>query len=265
MNILFFRGLNTYGDDLLHIGPLSFGPAYGNLQKTFTDKNISFTPILNMGHGRLREQAENAKESILSMGVLGNNQKNKFHILAHSTGGLVARQFLSDFPELNNHFISLTTLATPHLGTLVAEKALNFKDISKIKYQTCKSLGYDAQKKEDSYIDLTKEACEKFNTINKTHELLPMATVSFGLPQNELSWPAKLLHRTIYSKENILTDGLLETEQQAFAEHLGTFGLDHISQLGRFFYFSNNKKNQSKEEFDKLCNTLVNFWQQSES
>ena len=51
-------------------------------------------------------------------------QSKKVHIITHSMGGLDARRMIVDVPGMAEKVATLTTIATPHLGSPAAADAL---------------------------------------------------------------------------------------------------------------------------------------------
>ncbi len=79
----------------------------------------------------------------------------KVHIIAHSMGGLDARHMIVDH-DMADKVASLTTIGTPHLGTVLADRILNRGGFLLLKrVRQCINL--------DGFADLTTGACEQFN------------------------------------------------------------------------------------------------------
>ena len=79
----------------------------------------------------------------------------KVHIIAHSMGGLDARHMIVDL-EMADRVASLTTIGTPHRGTVLADHALSNGGV----------LLMDVLKRVvdvDGFVDLTITSCEEFN------------------------------------------------------------------------------------------------------
>ena len=80
---------------------------------------------------------------------------DRVHIIAHSMGGLDARHMIVD-KGMSEKVASLTTIGTPHLGTILADSLLGAR--GKFLQHLVKPL-----LNIDGFIDLTITACEQFN------------------------------------------------------------------------------------------------------
>lgn len=105
--------------------------------------------------GSLEKRADQLKTAVEK--VLADASAEKVHIIAHSMGGLDARMMIVDL-GMADKVASLTTIGTPHLGTVLADRVLGFGGtlLIKILRQAVK-LDFDGFK------DLTTERCEAFN------------------------------------------------------------------------------------------------------
>ena len=81
----------------------------------------------------------------------------KVHIIGHSMGGLDARHMIVDH-NMADKVASLTTIGTPHLGTVLADHVLTHGGVFLID-ALLNVIKLDLE----GFKDLTKEACEQFN------------------------------------------------------------------------------------------------------
>ena len=87
--------------------------------------------------------------------VISNRGVDRVHIIAHSMGGLDARHMIVDLGMAEN-VASLTTIGTPHLGTVLADHVINHGGfLLKEGLRPVINL--------DGFDDLTVAACEQFN------------------------------------------------------------------------------------------------------
>lgn len=96
------------------------------------------------------------------MEALAQTGAPRAHIIAHSMGGLDARHMIVDL-EMADKVASLTTIGTPHRGTVLADHALSHGGV----------LLMDVLQRVvnvDGFIDLTIERCEAFNRRAEDHE-----------------------------------------------------------------------------------------------
>lgn len=125
----------------------------------------------------------------------------RVHLIAHSMGGLDARYMISKL-DMANRVISLTTIGTPHLGTLIADH-VNAMLPFFTKY-TLNSMGISTQ----GLSDLTRHSCEQFNLSVKD-----VATVKYfciagrfsPTPFDPLHWA----HQILKYQETEDNDGLV--------------------------------------------------------
>jgi len=108
----------VFRDDFgIDVGPRYFdGIADGLRAHGFDvhEPNVSFAGSLN----ERAHDLQNRLEQILATGI------PSIHIIAHSMGGLDARMVIADQPELATRVSCLTTIGTPHHGTMSADRAL---------------------------------------------------------------------------------------------------------------------------------------------
>ena len=89
--------------------------------------------------------------------IISETGAGKVHIIAHSMGGLDARRMIVDL-GMADKVASLTTVGTPHLGTVLADHIIRNGGIFLIDIlRKVIKLNLDGLK------DLTKTECEKFN------------------------------------------------------------------------------------------------------
>ena len=109
------------------------------------------------------------------------------HVIAHSKGGLDARAYLTDYQpnhESDFHILSLTTLGTPHNGSVLADfisgindqiearRSLEFPHFPALTYLLAGMLDFAV-----GYRDLQPGACATFNSRNL--RALPRSTTYF--------------------------------------------------------------------------------------
>jgi len=125
--------------------------------RTFLNQN-GFAEVYNTNvkfAGSLRDRAEELRRKTNE--VLTVTGAEKVHIIAHSMGGLDARMMIVDL-GMADKVASLTTIGTPHFGTIIADNLIFFGGGFLIKYL------HDALKLDlNGFADLTIENCETFN------------------------------------------------------------------------------------------------------
>lgn len=108
--------------------------------------NQDFSGSVELRSGQLKHRVEE---------VLSQTGAGKVHIIAHSMGGLDARHMIVDL-GMADKVASLTTIGTPHRGTILADHVLSHGGV----------LLMDVLKRVtnvDGFVDLTITKCEAFN------------------------------------------------------------------------------------------------------
>jgi triacylglycerol lipase len=108
--------------------------------------NQDFAGSVELRSGQLKQRVEE---------VLAQTAAAKVHIIAHSMGGLDARHMIVDL-GMADKVASLTTIGTPHRGTVLADHVLSHGGVMLM----------DVLKRVanvDGFVDLTITKCEEFN------------------------------------------------------------------------------------------------------
>jgi triacylglycerol lipase len=104
--------------------------------------------------GSVEVRAEELKARVNE--VLADTGADKVHIIGHSMGGLDARHMIVD-KGMAEKVASLTTIGTPHLGTILADQVLGHGGVFLMdllgRVINC-----------DGFADLTVTACQEFNS-----------------------------------------------------------------------------------------------------
>ena len=183
-------------------------------------------------------------------------QGSKVHIIAHSMGGLDARHMIVKIPGMAEKVATLTTIGTPHHGTVFADHGLSAGGERLI--QALRPM-IDLE----GFEDLTTAACEKFNAdaveaeaansvLYKTYSSAQECDAVFGLLQP--SW-------RIINKAEGANDGLVSMKSQAWvAELIGAnaskrviqkqfpFPADHLNEVG---WWDANERRNERKSFEK--------------
>lgn len=259
--VLYLRGLNSRGDDNFRLGGLVFGPMHGPWQRELEKRNVKTLAVTGFGAGALDAQVQKAAQFIQAHPSW--TERQPLHLLGHSTGGLMARALVHELKK-PEQVLSVTTLATPHCGSPLAEVALQLPRERVRLYQLLKWFGYDLQQKTDSLSALTPANAEVFNRRYPDHPSVHYASVIFGLPSREMAWPFRLLHSAIGpSRQMGASDGLVEVASQKWGEVLAELPWDHIHQIG--YSLNPLGRPQFQNRFGALVDRLVTHWQQVEA
>lgn len=117
------------------------------------DPNQEFAGPVDLRAGQLRDRVND---------VIAATGAEKVHIIAHSMGGLDARHMIVD-KGMSERVASLTTIGTPHLGTVLADHMIDRGGflLQETLRQVVNLDGFD---------DLKTGACEQFNSRAEHHE-----------------------------------------------------------------------------------------------
>lgn len=145
------------------------------------------------------------------------------HVIGHSMGGLDARRLLA-MPGWRDRILSLTTIATPHTGSILA-------DFAKLKvgrvYRLLEAMGIDYR----GFLDVTRLASRRFNRTYGRIDDVPCFSVAGEPAAGDISWPLRRLHEALAEMEGP-NDGLVPSSSAtAFGEPLNPWPLDHLRQM----------------------------------
>jgi triacylglycerol lipase len=145
------------------------------------------------------------------------------HVIGHSMGGLDARRLLAT-PGWRDRILSLTTIATPHAGSIMA-------DFAKLKvgriYRLLEAMRIDYR----GFLDVTRLAARRFNRTYGRIDGVPCFSVAGEPEPGDVSWPLRRLWEALAEMEGP-NDGLVPAASAtAFGEPLDPWPLDHLRQM----------------------------------
>ncbi len=163
----------------------------------------------------------------------------KFNIVGHSMGGLDMRYAISNM-DIADSVASLTTIATPHRGTSLAELVLTTPGILKEKLGDVfdwfgESIFPNAKSNAVAAVEqLTREyLSDEFNPAVKDHESVKYYSFSAAVGRGT-NHPLNPIYRYqnmhIYNQEG-LNDSFVSVESAIWGEHIQTTPLSHMEQL----------------------------------
>ncbi len=262
--VFFIHGLNTFGDDQFHFGPLALGPMNQHWKPALEGAGYAFFAVDEMGFGAFEEQVDRAARKIeCVLAELPAEQSHNVHLFGHSMGGLVARGVgarLMESPHLvsRSRLCSIITLGTPHGGTIATEDALDLQKNRPGFHRFLKFLGYDIEERREAIRYFT---IDKIKAFTERHpELLGVTCVSLvgAAKRRQLGLPFQLFYRRLHPNgESELSDGLITASSQAWARVAGTFELDHGAELGLFTNALPSERRFAASEFQRLVDTVV--------
>lgn len=145
------------------------------------------------------------------------------HLIGHSMGGLDARALMAD-PAWRGRILSLTTIATPHLGSTVA-------DFAKLRvgriFNLLERLGVNHQ----GFLDLSPANMVEFNRQNPLPFDVPVFSIAGDPPHEDVCWPLRRLHSALSELEGP-NDGLVSVRSAtAIGQPLPSWPVDHLRQM----------------------------------
>jgi triacylglycerol lipase len=146
------------------------------------------------------------------------------NLIAHSMGGLDARYLITHL-GMAERVASLTTIATPHRGTSVADWfCLNFRQRVPL-LLTLEAFGINV----DGFRDCRTDACRAFNEQTADASGVRYFSYTASVPSSRVS---PLLRRAwnILTASEGANDGLVSVRSAVWGEVLGTLSVDHFAQ-----------------------------------
>lgn len=175
-----------------------------------------------------------ARAKILSDEILRLIPEGKFHLVGHSMGGLDARLAVHR-PELKGRCLSITTLATPHHGSAVADYVIDNLDRAGEQSSLVRRIIDLFQGDLRAIRDLTTRHIEnRFN--QEVEDQLGIEYYSMGFyipePANRHSMVPLLwaLHKIAGRNGREPNDGLVSVDSAHWGHSLGVFAADHWSE-----------------------------------
>lgn len=171
----------------------------------------------------IEKRAVECQKNILSH--LELYPKDRFHLLGHSTGGLVARKILESIPTAI--FVkSVTTIATPHYGSHIADflhdEYINGKTLSHF----IEFAGLTAVKK--NY--LPELRTEKYRLPYGENLLNPLSVPIYSIS----NYKGNIYHTLLGATGALipeLNDGVIESSSMIYGIHLGDIKADHMESV----------------------------------
>lgn len=196
------------------------------------------------------DRAATLKEAV--EGYLGETGAEKVHIIAHSMGGLDARRMITNL-GMADRVASLTTIGTPHLGTVLADHVIKDQGGDDLIRGLRSFLNLEGAN------DLTVEACGEFDRETVEDEAkngVFYQTYASHEDKDRMFGPLLLSHKYISRHlpdgseapegSPVLNDGLVPFESQQWtsarlasdgtrkevAQHVFPFPADHLNETG---------------------------------
>lgn len=254
---IFLHGLNTYGDDDLHIGPVRLGPMHAPWEKALRQFGWDVVAPGAFGSHDPAAQAEKAVRTLEEMGWL---RGGPLFAVGHSTGGLTARALARLIgPKLK----ALVTVGTPHHGTPAADFARTLDDRLPALAKVLRAAGYDTRKRTAIFELFTPRAAARFNREHPLPEATVCAHALCESQEGDVSWPLLPLYGNLHAAPDAKdrSDGFIHSASQNFGHRIGTYRLDHFENLGFFIKARASRRARAKAEFAKLVGDTCRFFE----
>ncbi len=155
--------------------------------------------------------------------ILAEFPDEPVHLIAHSMGGLDARALIAD-DSWRGRILSLTTIATPHLGSTIA-------DFAKLRagriFDLLDRVGLDHH----GFFDVTRRAAARFNRRTPLPDWLPVFSIAGDPEPEDVCWPLRRLQAALDELEGP-NDGLVSVRSAtAIGQPLPSWPLDHLRQM----------------------------------
>jgi pimeloyl-ACP methyl ester carboxylesterase len=250
--VFFIHGLNTFGDDLIHMGPLNFGPMVGSWRPRLEEIGCEVHSLKEMGFGSFTDQVDRAMKQIDRV-LASTSGDAPVHLFGHSMGGLVARgvaqRMSSRYP---GRVRTVLTIGSPHGGARAADGAFTFHERSPALYRLLKLFGYDTLERLEHLKPLRLEAIEEFNSRHPELDDTDNVSIVGSVTWHQIGIHYKMIYKQLHRTPGEESDGLVLSESQRWARHGGQFALDHLGQLGCFALLSIPSKRAARKEFERL-------------
>lgn len=143
------------------------------------------------------------------------------HLIAHSMGGLDARQMITHL-GMAKRVLSLTTLGTPHRGSSYADWGLRrFERLVKPMFQFLRV-------PHRAFIDLSTQACTTFNLRTPDVPSVRYFSVAGHCEGPWLTLPWQFSKRLVEAKEGP-NDGVVSVASATYGEHTDLWEGDHLN------------------------------------
>jgi triacylglycerol lipase len=146
-----------------------------------------------------------------------------FHFIGHSMGGLDARELLIQ-PRWRKRFLSLTCIATPHLGTTLADLGLHKLGVI---HRAVTAVGWDA----GGFQAITRDQAARFHDCHPLPNDLPCFSIPADPPEQDVLFWLKPWYRILMETDGP-NDGLVPAQSAAaFGTILPAWPIDHLRQM----------------------------------
>ena len=220
--------------------------AFGKIGKELADAGYDVYIADTDGFGSIETNAEQLRRFVLS--VMEKSGTDKVNIIGHSKGGLDAKYMICEL-GMEEHVASLTTLCTPHRGSIIASRIWELPRPIKGSIAFFINAFYKIVMK-DAHPDAMR-TCEQLRYVDESEETLRFCqTVYCQSYSASLEQPKDCFVMALPSKinkhfEKLDNDGLVSVESTRFANYRGScldISISHVQIIDLF-----SKKSQKEK------------------
>lgn len=195
---------------------------------------------------------------------LAETGAEKVHLIAHSMGGLDSRRMIVK-PEMAGKVASLTTIGTPHLGTILADDVIDNKGGDELIRAARALVNFDL----DGGRDLRVDTCAELNAQLANEEArndVVYQTYASQPTKGMLVPPLSITYKLIAKKDGP-SDGLVPVSSQKWTALIKGDGrekevrqrdfpinADHLNQMG--WWKHNELLNPRRHEFEEIVRNV---------
>ena len=258
--VFFLPGLNAFADERVHIGPLRFGHMAAQWEAAAARRHVPFARSRCVGGDGLVREAARARETFeyeVTEGALAGRQRVR--LIAHSTGGLVARAIAAARPEV---IADVVTLGSPHAGTPLATVALELLNRKSMLHGLARALGqvfgYNLEHRAATLYDLTPEGAESHAESFPVPQEVPTGFIECRAEGPEIAAPFRALALAFpQARLSEASDGFIHCSSQVFGAKLGQVRLDHYGEFGVAMQATRAERSRTQAEFLALTDRLL--------
>ena len=231
--------------------------AFGKIEHVLDDEGHKVYVATHDGFGSIENNASQLKEYILK--VLEETGAEKVNLIGHSKGGLDSKYLITKL-GMEDKIASLTTLATPHRGSIIASAIWRLplwirKTIAFFINTFYRILG-------DQHPDAMK-ACDQLRRVDESEETLGFSenvycqSYSTTLKKGRDCFLMAVPHKIYKHYENVDNDGMVSRDSAKFGNYRGEC-LDISISHAQIIDFAAKREQKEKifEFYKKMCKEL---------
>lgn len=257
--IVLVHGVSNRGAKL-SIGPVGLGDYFYQIPNLIR----RFVPNVEVHVVDLpTDRSIGARAQALQNFLTGTFKNKTVHLICHSIGGLDARYaaWILKSPNIQ----TITTIATPHHGTPLADWAVHQINTKGIWYYILKLFGRDISGWRFLPEITTKSMAEVFNQkVFNRSDIGYYSVIGYGSNTNGTLTPAMRFTQWMMSGQltsGEMTDGIVPKSSQEWGTVLFERELDHLSQINHHFltFVTPGDRQKSKDMWRMLLNKVKGF------